>query len=214
MLALSTQIMRPIIYYFPKGTFGDVEVKHTGELKKISLNNTLILSDAKGDAHLFDNKIEQIELLKKEKILKSTVLKLIEFKAKNDKETFNYQLQDYLEDLETWIETTDYIKKNAKIEVLNYFDEIQPYLELQYNVLIEHRTELKQRFIENNIKPFPNTESEHQIDAEILETNDSSVHLKNNKRQKHKLPQPKVEHVDQYLLEHVFNVDFSKINDV
>lgn len=213
MLELSTQILRPIIYYIPVGSFPEFELKHAEALKTIKLIGTLILLDINGDPHLFDNKIEQIELLKKEKKLKSITLRLIEFKAKYDKETFLYQLKDYLNDLDVWVNTANYIKKNAKTETSNYFDEIQPYLDLQYNVLKQHQTELKQRFETIIVGAFQNQELNlNEVDISKL-TSTNSEESKHHEKQKKKFLIPSDAEVDMYLLEKVFGVDFSKINN-
>ena len=213
MLELSTQIIRPIIYYIPKGTFAEVEEKYAEELKTIKLIGTLMLLDVNGEPHIFNNRIEQIELLKKEKKLKTITLKLIESKVKYDKETFLYQLKDYLHDLDLWVKTTDFIRKNAKVETSNYFDEIQPYLDLQYDVLTEHQTELKQRFAKIMFEPLQNQELNiNKVDLS-KPTLTGSEKTKHDKKQKRKLALPSDTEVDQYLLETVFGVDFLKINN-
>lgn len=211
MLELSIQIIRPIIYYIPLGTFAEVEEQYGEELKAIKLIGALMLLDINGDPHFFDNKIEQIELLKKEKKLKAVTLRLIELKAKFDKETFLYQLKDYLNDLDVWVNTADYIKNNAKAETSNYFDEIQPYLDLQYDVLKQHQIELKQRFETLTLESLESQVLD--IKKNVAEKPISTNSEKTKSSKKQKIVKPCDIEVDQYLLEKVFSVDFSKINN-
>lgn len=218
ILELSTQLMRPLIYYFSEDIFPEVKEEHIKKSKETGLINTLVLADYKGEIHFFDNKIEQVELLKKEKVLKSNILNLIEFKAKHDKETFVYQFENYLSDVDVWVETTNYIKKHAKAETSNYFDEIQPYLDLQYDVLKAHRTELQQRFAEFKIMPFKQSdkqESDLTVQLNLNEIEESTPLRdikKKAKTEKKKVALPDDETIDQFLLETVFGLDFSKVS--
>ncbi|WP_178988640.1 hypothetical protein [Winogradskyella schleiferi] len=205
ILELSTQLMRPIICYFPQEVFNDIDTKHAEILEKIQFTDTLILLDINGDPYLFENKIEQIELLKKEKVLKSNTLKLIEFKAKYDIETFKYHFESYIEDLETWVESSDYIRLNAKTEASNYFEEIQPYLQLQYDNLKQHHTELLQRFSNVMYKPL---KTEELVKINIPKSQSSEKPKKG--REKRILPNDN--EIDNYLLESIFGLDLLKIN--
>jgi hypothetical protein len=214
MLELSTQIMRPIIYYFPEKAFAQIEKKYLKELNEVGFTNTLMLQKVNGDISLLETKMEQIELLKKEKILKSNILRLIEFKAKHNKTTFDYQLEDYLKDVETWVATTDFTRKTAKDKTNNYFEEIQPYLEMQHAHLKAHLKELKKRFKPIKVPKF----SSRTFDVENVKRK-ASENAKTSKKvetsaentkdllksRKTKIPKPTVEDVDKHLLKTVFN---------
>ncbi|WP_405570223.1 hypothetical protein [Winogradskyella sp. Asnod2-B02-A] len=208
ILELSTQILRPIIFYISQETLKDLETEHTEILEKIEFTNSLILLDINGDPHFFEDKIEQIELLKKEKVLKSNTLKLIEFKAKYDIETFKYHFEEYIKDLEAWIEVSDYIRLNAKTEARNYFKEIQLYLQLQYDNLKQHHTELKQRFANVIFKP---------LQTEVLvKTNINVPKFQSSekpKKGKKKRILPNDNEIDNFLFESVFGLDLLKINN-
>ncbi|MBU2920681.1 hypothetical protein KO504_04970 [Winogradskyella psychrotolerans] len=208
ILELSTQILRPIIFYISQEMLEGLETEHAEILEKIELTNSLMLLDINGDPLFFENKIEHIELLKKEKVLKSNTLKLIEFKAKYDIEAFKYHFEEYINDLEAWIEASDYIRLNAKTEARNYFKEIQPYLQLQYDNLKQHHQELKQRFANVIFKPL---QTEVLVKSNINVPKSQTSEKPKKGRKKRVLPSD--DEIDNYLLETVFGLDLLKINN-
>ncbi len=208
ILELSTQILRPIIFYISQKMLEGLETEHAEILEKIELTNSLMLLDINGDPYFFEDKIEQIELLKKEKVLKSNTLKLIEFKAKYDIEAFKYHFEEYVKDLEAWIEASDYIRLNAKTEARNYFEEIQPYLQLQYDNLKQHHQELEQRFANVIFKPLqPEVLVKSNINVPKPQTSEKP------KKGRKKRVLPSDDEIDNFLLEIVFGLDLLKINN-
>ena len=208
ILELSTQILRPIIFYISQEMLEGLETEHSEILEKIELTNSLMLLDINGDPLFFENKIEHIELLKKEKVLKSNTLKLIEFKAKYDIEAFKYHFEEYVKDLEAWIEASDYIRLNAKTEARNYFEEIQPYLQLQYDNLKQHHQELEQRFANVIFKPLqPEVLVKSNINVPKSQTSEKP------KKGRKKRVLPSDDEIDNFLLEIVFGLDLLKINN-
>jgi len=208
ILELSTQILRPIIFYISQEMLEGLETEHAEILEKIELTNSLMLLDINGDPLFFENKIEHIELLKKEKVLKSNTLKLIEFKAKYDIEAFKYHFEEYINDLEAWIEASDYIRLNAKTEARNYFKEIQPYLQLQYDNLKQHHQELEQRFANVIFKPL---QTKVLVKSNINVPKSQTSEKPKKGRKKRVLPSD--DEIDNYLLETVFGLDLLKINN-
>lgn len=224
MTDLLDNIKRSMIFYIPSIVFKTVEKNYLDELESYGILNTMFYMDAKGDFKVIANGTEYVALLSKNKILKSNVFELLDLKTRLDKNAFHYLIDDYFIELESQIFLTDVICKEAKHTTANYKPEIQGFLELQYNQLIEHQEELKQKFgswkskfeLDRIFSVFDNKSIDAKQDKkvrEFLEVKFNSEKSKPNKKFKDKGPILSETEVDKYLLKTTFSLDFSKIED-
>ena len=226
MLSLIENIKQPIVFYLPRKPFENIIEIDISPLDKIGYFNSLFVTDNKGETKMLSNGFGYIQLTEKTKILKANLFELIELRSKLDKKAFYYLIDDYFIELNNWVMITDSVRKNAKTEANNYKSYVQNYLELQYNSLKEHQTKLEAQFrewkswyeidIAFKFSPYDLEKSEYK-------SNSSFTSKKPNKKT---VIQPKTilketvqktlineADVDKHLLESVFNVDFTRIDN-
>lgn len=217
MQDLINNIKRSMIFYIPKQLFKNLQQKHLDELESVGFLNNLFYINSKGAPRQIVDSAEYVEILSKSKILKANVFELLDLKAKLDNETFHYLINDYFIELDTHIIASDIIRKEAENSTNNYEPQMQGYLNLQHDSLQTHHDDLKQN--------FGSWESKFELDR-LLKVSD--LNFKKEKLSiepkdtlgKSRKPKSKIkatlikdQEIDHYLLEYVFSVDFSKINE-
>ena len=199
--------------------------KDLTQLEAVGLLNTLFVINSKGQTQALNDHTQLLQVLRKEKLLKSNIFELLDLRTKLDKSAFHYLIDDYFRELSTWIKTASSVEKEAKNHVKNYQPEIQDYLMLQHQALLDHHIELKRHFgdwkswfeIERVFK-----HSLYDFDKNEYKKNDTvakaplKIRDETNvpilKDEKSKSPIISEIEVDRFLLETIFNVDFSKID--
>ncbi|SDH10641.1 hypothetical protein [Winogradskyella thalassocola] len=226
MQKLILTIREPIIFFLPRNILEEVMNKDFGKLEALGLLNTLFITNAAGETKPFFNNTELLQILNKEKLLKSNIFELLDLRTKLDKSAFNYLIDDYFKELSTWINTTEIVEREAKIHVINYNAEVQVYLKLQNQVLLNHQAELKSHFGDGkswfevervfkdslyDINKDDNKEEISELKPSIVRKGKADI-LKTKKKKSRFLVIKEAE-VDQYLLETVFNVNLSEIKN-
>ncbi|WP_296317648.1 hypothetical protein [Winogradskyella sp. UBA3174] len=223
MQVLIKSIRQPILFFLPRQVFEEVTKKDLTNLEKLGLLNTLFITNSMGESKPIIHCTELLQILEKPKIFKSNVFELLELRNTLDKSAFHYLIDDYFKELSTWIRTTDIICEEAKNHVINFQPEMQGYLKLQYDTLIDHQIELKRHFgkwkshfefrrlLNFNDKNFDKvvTSIKDSTPIKLLETKNKKVKPVNVKPKS--IPISEIE-ADQYILKSIFNVDFTKIN--
>ncbi|MFC0604264.1 hypothetical protein [Winogradskyella pulchriflava] len=216
---LIKKISRPIIFYLPRAVIEKVSGKDLKALDDIGMTNTLFSIDTEGNTKQITNVIEPIFLLGKDQLLKASVFELLKMKGSLEKDTFYFLLDNYLIELDTWINTTNIIKESAIKDTHNYSSPIQAYLDMQHRFLVEHKNELKSHFgywkmsieLERVFNLAPPTEE--QLDAYNKRESTGITKKENNKNNKIKPKLITEKEVDIYLLQTVFNVDLKAKNN-
>ena len=225
MRELIRSIRNPIILYLPARLFPSMKEFHVKSLESYDIINTLIIYDEDGEAKPLTNKVFVLKLLEKPKILRSNIFQLLKYKSILDNSAFKFLLDDYLSEMDTWIATTEVIKTDAKKDTKNYQLEFQEYLYLQYDALIYHKKELKLKFgdwktqyeLDRVAKIFGGPPLDiAQLKKFKNQRNITDEQFKFKKaveREKSKVKKVTLnqKEVDVYLLEHIFQVDFTKI---
>ncbi len=221
---LLLSVQRPILLFVPGRLLKTLDNDSVEFLRSVKLLNHLIFYDSKGKATIITHGFETMELFKKTKILKSNVLYLLEQEAKSGSKAFKFLINDYKEELETWLNVTESCKNNAAKDTDNYFEGLQVYLDMQYDMIKTHQKEILHRFrskkqsfnanritkfIENNTKINSNQKLKDSVKINI--DNRSLQPIIKSKKKPILLLSEK--EVDNYLLKCIFNVDFSKINN-
>ena len=222
ILSLTKQLTRPILLYWPNALLDHLDKEQKEAILETNIFDKMILLDVNSDYVEFEEHIEQIELLKKEKTLKMNVVRLIELSETQSKASFQFQLEDYMDDVESWVAASKYICDEAKNETSNYFDALQPYLDLQHQYFKDHLEQVKKRF-HNLIKQSKNNDDlvvvpkinsdglssiiqKLDLNSEIPNSNFTQQDTTAKRKKKAKLKEAEV---DDYLLNSVFNIDKS-----
>lgn len=222
MYKITANIRQPLLFFFSKQVFEKILERNLDYLETIGFLNTLIFIDSYGQTKSVENNILKLtSILDKEKTLKSNVFILLQMKSELDQSAFHYLIDDYLKEVNAWLKATEIIKNEAKNYAVNYKEEIQGYLDLQNQYLVNHLKELQNHFGAwkltfeiRRIFKLRTTTSKNTIQNESTDNDLDVVSKTFNKtsitKKKEKLNISK-EEVDKYLLETVFNVNFSKI---
>ena len=213
---LLQKINRKIIFYLPRSLFEKIPGIDLNVYDKIGLTSNLIVIKVNGDIEPIIDGSKGLLILSKEKDLKSNIFELLKMKGQIEHNALSFLLDNYYKELDTYITLSDYVKENAKVETLNYVSHLQSTLNLQHQVLAEHKKELKGHFgqwkTEVDLERiFGYSESSLKDKKINFNTNNlsSTKGLKKNK----KPPLITQIEVDTHLLTSIFNVDLSSINN-
>ena len=199
--SLLHNIRRPIIFYISSDKMQEFFKKDMSLLKRIGITDTLVVLDRNNNPKVIDNGFEAMVILNKTESIKHNTFKLLNCKSELNKAALNYLLNEYMSTLETFISLTQYVKNNAANETQNYMAEIQGYLDLQYNVLQKHRSEVEKLIEDWNITPKENSEK-LEDKTQLLTSNKRKTSKKTEKQ-----PFVTVDDADRFLLKTIFNVD-------
>lgn len=231
MQVLVNKIKAPSIFYIPRKLVAKLSKKDRDNLTKIGFLDTMFIINTSGVNKPITNANELLNLFEKEKILTSNIFQLLVLKTKLEKATFHYLLEEYLKELVSWLGVLDVVRVDAKVDLHYYKPYFQSYLDMQYNHLKNHKTEINQK--------FGHWKTEFEI-GRIF--NDPNFKLP-KRRQKENLSSNKIDNgkiapikgatqpakiikrkskpllisdtdADAYLLKTVFNVNFNNINVV
>jgi hypothetical protein len=224
MQKLISIIKEPIIFFFPRSVLEEVINKDLSKLEAVGLLNTLFITNAEGETKPLSSNAQLLQVLSKEKLLKSNIFELLDLRNKLNKSAFHYLIDDYFKELSTWIKTTRSVEREAKNYAWNYKPEVQGYLKLQHQALSDHQVELKNHF--GDWKSWFEIERVFNHSLFDFDKNDykkvefvpkipiiRKYKTPKIKKQKSKVLTINEAEVDHYLLETVFYVDFSKVNN-
>lgn len=213
---LLQKINRKIIFYVPKKLFESIAVVDLNVYDEIGLTSNLIIIKEDGKIESINTGLEGFLLLSKEKDLKSNCFELLKMKGEIEGKAMSYLLDNYYKELDTYITLSNYVNKNAKKEALNYVAHIQSALNLQHQVLVEHKKELRGHFghwkalvdlerIFGSTKPKLKDRLKDKGKINNTKITGSKKVLEKGK----KPPIITNDEADTYLLTSVFNVDLS-----
>lgn len=224
MQSLIDNIKQPMVFYLSRSLFENAIKKDLKPLEDLGLFNSLVVLNSKGETKLISNTFQFAQVSEKSRILKSNVFELLELRSKLDKKAFHYLIDEYFKELNNLIIIADTVRKEAKTEVNNYESYMQNYLELQYKTFKAHQEELEGHFgewktwfeLERVFKLSPYDLDKGEYKKSYI-TNANKPKTETVNKSKTKSSAKKVllneDEVDKHLLESVFNIDFSKIDD-
>lgn len=210
-------IYRPSILYIPNSLFPDTTPEQEMELLEYRVVNDICILKENGDTAYSDKCIPSLEMFNKRAILENNFYQLLKLKDSLSHETFRYLLNEYNKNVHAckqvygWlVDNMDYYLNSVAKEELELF-------KLQYSLIIGHMDKV--------INVFGNEITEQQPNSAISEIN-TSIFIDNQLNELVKLDNlsktrkvkemgskksyvPSNSEVDKYLLETVFNVDFS-----
>lgn len=229
MQVLVNKIKAPSIFYIPKKLLSEFSKKDAYNLAKIGFFDTMFIINKQGVNKPVTNVNELLLLFDKAKILTSNVFQILVCKAQLDNATFHYLLVEYLKDLGSWIRVIKVVKDDAKKDLHYYKPYFQSYLDMQYNHLMNHQSELKKKFgywktefeigrifNDSNFK-LPKQQPKvdlnfNKINEDTKEQTKKSTVSSNPIKHKKKPLILSDADADSYLLKTVFNVNFNNTN--
>lgn len=199
-------ITRPLLFFIPRNAAEFKTNQDMSALEKCKYLNHLYVSDKHGNVNSIDNSFDYVQILGKEKLLKNNIFTLLKIKNNIGNQAFEYAVEQYWAEVDSWVSATKFIKNEAKNQANNYDPIVQDYLVIQHHALQQHLIEL-QKYITPSFKvaqPQPNIK--HHIVQTINQKNNTITDIEFPKNKTQKLSKPTEKEVDNYLLEQIFNV--------
>ncbi len=210
MQDLILSIRRPFIVYLPSNLIELMDKQSIGEFENSNLIDHLIFYDGKGKPHDINFGFDNLEIMNRERILKSNLFQLLDLENTLSDKTFKFLLDEYKVSLNTWYNFALLCRDDAKNKAKNYFDGIQFYLDIQFNAINDHRKEIMVKFGSvnkefniNGLKKFLEKENNF-LDSNVQHVSKVDLSL-TEKQNKKPLLLSDVE-ADNYLLKHVFHL--------
>ena len=210
MQDLILSIRRPFILYLPSNLVELMDKHSLRFFENSNLIDHLIFYDGRGKPHDINFGFDILEILNRERILKSNLFQLLDLESNLSDKTFKFLLEEYKVSLNTWYNFALLCRDDAKNKAKNYYDGIQFYLDTQFNAINDHREEVMVKFGSvnkefdiNRLKKFLENENKSlNSNAQYVSKVGLSLVEKQNKKP---LLLSDAE-ADNYLLKHVFHL--------
>ncbi|WP_372938682.1 hypothetical protein [Seonamhaeicola sp.] len=205
-------LYRPSIFYIPSSLFPNASEKAKEGFKEFRVTDELAVLKITGDISYIENCIPTIELLNKQNNLDNNIFQLHKFQDQLKKDSFEFILNNYLKNVAACKYVYDWLKNNLN-SISNVNEEITNLFNLQYELTKQHIEKLQSLFLVT--KPIENEKLENVIEhtSNIISDKKFNTVIKNigNKKYRRRKQKLTEKEVDVYLLQTVFQVDFSQI---
>lgn len=213
---MTKNVYTPMVFYVPYDVLEYIPETLGEKLDGEGFFNSMVMIDAKGGVGTLSGSMGSLDILGKPKTLKTNYLQLVELESQIKQETFAMVIEEYLDVVSSYDFIYTWMAVNVARDIPEDNANYGSYFTLQSDCIKEHLLQITERFIgparekpralnfdriiENGKKLFPDEEG-------VLEVAQDKDRPQKGK-QKKKMVLPKVEEVDLWLLETVFNVDF------
>lgn len=208
-----------IIFYISRKLLEQQSGEELRVLDEIRMTSNLVHISSSGEPKYITSGFRSIALLSKERELKLNVFELLKMKSFEEKNALSFLIDNYFTELDTYIRLTELVKTYARFETVNYVPAIQNALDMQHRVLVAHKKEIQEHFGEWKLKVdlervfgYPPPKPKINIDEKQLDT----IRNKKTKKiatKKNKIPLLTEKEVDIYLLNTVFGMDLTTLNN-
>lgn len=209
---LIASVKQPLLFFLPKSSIEKFTSINLNNFETHDVLNKLYIFATDGRVIQIKNDCDYLQILKKEKILKSNLFELIQLKSILDKLAFDFFINEYYKEVATWTFTTEIIKNEAAKHAKNYNISSQEYLNYQHNILKKHCNNVVQHFATidnqpqqtNRILNLPTFNNKLDVEKSSTTTTPKSSFNKNEDKT---LLKPTVKEIDTFLLKNVFSVN-------
>ncbi|WP_412983897.1 hypothetical protein [Pontimicrobium sp. IMCC45349] len=220
--AIRDNLLRSYIYYIPDSLFENInKTAYKNLIKKTDLNKVSYFDEDRiGSTNL--SNINTIDFVTKSKYLQENILQLFKAKETINAIEFQFVLDAYKEHLGIHTFLTEQMAKHLKTYIKNVTPTIENLFQKQAQDFAKHFQQMtvhfgaieKPQFSDKNIvERFKEKFSQplaEKLEFPKINTVDTPI-IKKEKKPRKKQPIITNEEADNFLLETVFNVDFSKV---
>lgn len=130
------------------------------------MTNAIFIVERDGENYLLDGERNScgIHILYKKALLDDNILILIRYRENNQKKSFEFVLQKYMEQLGGYTYFSKWLFENARTHIKNISNDAMNALELQYSTFLDHSDDMREQFpIADaiNMSRHPNAEGEN-----------------------------------------------------
>ncbi|OIQ30496.1 MAG: hypothetical protein BM564_03780 [Bacteroidetes bacterium MedPE-SWsnd-G2] len=229
---LNKRTVQPYIFYIPFDLLPEEQKSNfRNNPPLLKSTNTFITIDKKFNIKEGGSSTGEIDITQKQSFLNNQIITLLELKANNDKEVFNFIIEKYAKTVESLYSISYWLLEHFDLTFKSENDKKKKKLfEIQLDCFEIHFLELKNRFnqLQSNkqtpkkFNPFLNQEFQNLIGnptnqilnsiskkliSEPQEQQEVSTPLKRPKRDKH----INAQQARDYLLDHVFGINSQEI---
>lgn len=208
-----------IIFYLSRKLLEQQSGEDLGVLDEIRMTSNLVHISSSGEPKYITSGFRSIALLSKERELKLNVFELLKMKSSEEKNALSFLIDNYFTELDTYIRLTELVKKHARFETVNYLPAIQSALDMQYRVLVEHKKEVQEHFGKwklnvdlERVFGYPPPKPQINFDQKLLDTR-RPIKTDKMATKTNKMPLLTEKEVDYYLLNTVFGIDLTTLNN-